>query len=188
MAVLGGVCPPAGRAALLRRITDPANLGPAPVGEHSLRKENRPDPDRIVPVGTLWFGHFLCQALFEEGMDRAALDQMRLLWGAYDALPTFPETRNQKGNTFLCHGWAGGPAFLLPAYVLGVRPTAPGWREVVVAPHPGGLAKAQGTIATPLGPLTVSWTCPRGNLKVSTKPPAGMTVHVQGPHSAEASS
>jgi arylsulfatase A-like enzyme len=177
LAVLAGICPEAERAPLLRRVIDPARLGPVPVGEHSLNDQNRPDPDQLVPVGTLWFGHFVCQALFEAGLDREALDQMRLLWGAYPDSPTFPETRIQKGNTTQCHGWAGGPAWLLPAYVLGVRPVAAGWSHVVVAPQPGGLASASGTVPTPRGPVAVSWRLGAGGkIELDVKAPEGVRV------------
>ena len=132
-----------------------------------------------MPVGTLWFGQFLCRALFETGLDRLALAQMRALWGAYDDLPTFPETRIQHGNTFLCHGWAGGPAYLLPAYVLGVQPIGPGWEKVRVHPHPGDISEARGTLATPRGPLTVSWRREQGGCKVEVIAPDGMRVEVQ---------
>lgn len=176
MAVLAGVCPAAEQPALLRRITDPARLGPVPVGEHSLGKGPRPDPDQIVPMGTLWFAHFLCQALFTTGLDREALEQMRALWGAHENLPTFPETRIQHGNTFLCHGWAAGPAYLLPAFVLGVRPVAAGWERANVTPHPGGLQNARGTLATPHGPLTVAWTLANGHCVVSSTPLQGVEL------------
>ncbi|HOS43347.1 MAG TPA: family 78 glycoside hydrolase catalytic domain, partial [Armatimonadota bacterium] len=137
MAILAGICPQGERVPLLRRLIDPANLGPVPVGEDSLRTHNRPSPEKLVPMGTLWFAHFLVQALFEHGLTDEALAQLRSLWGAYDDLPTFPETRIQHGNTGLCHGWAAGPAYLLPAFVLGLQPLEAGWRAARFAPHPG---------------------------------------------------
>ena len=179
MAVLAGICPEANGKALLERITDPARLGPIPVGEDSLKADRRPSPDQIVPVGTLWFAHFVVRALFENGLDRQALAQMRMFWGAHDDLPVFPETRIQQGNTFLCHGWAGGPAYLLPAYVLGVKPTAPGWSVVNVNPHPGDLQTASGTLHTPLGPLTVSWRKGHDGLELDVQAPEGMRIQRQ---------
>ncbi len=157
MAVLAGICPEPERAPLMKRLIDPARLGPVPTGEHLLTDKNRPDPDRIVPAGTLWFGHFLCQALFESGLDVEALEQMRLLWGPCAGSPTFPETRIPSANTSQCHGWAAGPAFLLPAYVLGVRPAGPGWSRITVRPRSGGLTWASGTVPTPHGTIAVTW-------------------------------
>lgn len=176
LAVLAGICPPDQRQALLRRVIDPTRLGPVPVGEATLRAGPRPSPDQLVPMGTLWFAQFLCQALFEADLDEEALAQMRYFWGAYDYLPTFPETRIQHGNTTHCHGWAGGPAYLLPAYVLGVQPVAPGWSAVRVSPHPGGLTEAHGVFATPQGPLEVAWTRRDEQLSLQIEAPAGLRV------------
>ncbi len=177
LATLSGICPAAERPSLLRRLIDPAQLGPIPVGEHSLSPVNRPDPRQVVPVGTLWFGHFLCQALFEAGLAEEALAQMHALWGAVGDAPTFPETRVSAGNTTQCHGWAAGPAWLLPAYVLGARPTGPGWATAVVAPQPGGLTQASGTVPTPHGPLAVRWwRDAKGELQKEITPPPGMSI------------
>ena len=181
LAALAGVCPRETQAELLKRIIDPDRLGPVPVGEQSLGKGARPAPDRIVPVGTLWFGHFLCQALFEAGLDCAALEQMRKLWGAFADLPTFPETRIQSGNTFLCHGWAAGPAYLLPAYVLGVQPVGPGWSAVVVEPHPGGLEEARGQLSTAGGSLAVAWRRKDKKYAIDVTPQARVRVNVIQP-------
>ncbi len=176
MAVLAGVCPPDQRDALLRRIVDSALLGPMPKGEDSLGKGPRPAPDKLVPVGTLWFGHFLVQALFEQGLDRLALDQMRMLWGEQAGLPTFPETRIQADNTFLCHGWAAGPAFLLPAYVLGVQPLDKGWSKVAVKPHAADISEARGTLTTPRGPLRTSWRRSADEYETEVEAPDGIEV------------
>ena len=176
LAVLADICPREEQVALLRQLINPALLGPVPVGENSLRAENRPSPDRIVPMGTLWFGHFLCQALFETGLDAEAFAQMRAYWGAYDHLPTFPETRIAHGNTGHCHGWAGGPAYLLPAYVLGVQPVDSGWSAVRIVPHPGELTEAHGVFATPRGPVTVGWTRTGEQLALQVEAPDGVRI------------
>ena len=178
MAALAGISPAAERAAVLRRLIDPANLGPVPIGEHSFKPEDRLNAEKIVQVGTLWFAHFLCQALFEAGLDQAAIAQMRSLWGAYDDLYTFPETRIQHGNTGLCHGWAGGAAYLLPAYVLGIQPVAAGWSEARFQPHPGDLDHAHGAFHTPRGLLRAGWQREGGRYRLSLDVHASMTVKV----------
>lgn len=178
LAVLAGVCPADERAGVLRRITDARLLGPTPVGEASIRSVPRAAITGIVPVGTLWFAHFVVQACFETGLDVEGLNLMRAFWGAYPDAPTFPETRIQHGNIGCCHGWAGGPAYLLPAYVLGVRPTAPGWQEAVFQPHPGDLAEAHGTLRTPAGTLTAGWRRDGDGLTLTANVPAGMRLRV----------
>jgi len=179
MAALAGVCPATSRKALLARVIDPAALGPVPVGEASLKPDNRVSGAPIVPVGTLWFAHWLIRALFEAGLDDQAVAQMRHFWGAYPDLPTFPETRVQHGNTGLCHGWSAGPAFLLPAYVLGVSPTAGGWRRASFRPRLAGGSRAAGEFRTPRGLLTAEWRKEGATVRLSLTVPAGMTIDAQ---------
>ncbi len=57
-----------------------------------------------------------------------------------------------------CHGWASGPTAWLTRYVLGVRPTAPGFSKVIIEPHLGDLEWVEGTVPTPHGPIHVRHT------------------------------
>ncbi len=178
MAVLAGICPAAGAAALLRRIVDPDRLGPVPVGEHSLKPERDRVPGApVVPVGTLFSGHWLCRAIFEQGLGSIALDQIRQLWLPYRDAPTLPEVRHQAGNTGFCHGWAAGPAFLLPRYALGLRLEAP--HGAVFAPVESDLQEASGAI--PNGP-EVSWRRrPEGGILAHVSVPEGWRLRIPRP-------
>ena len=71
------------------------------------------------------------------------------------------------------HGWSTGAAPALTAYVLGVRPTSPGFSTFAVSPHTGGLASASGSVPTPHGDLHVAWRHVGGKLTVSVDAPAG---------------
>ncbi|KAK6850975.1 hypothetical protein PG987_000609 [Apiospora arundinis] len=72
---------------------------------------------------------------------------------------TFWETLDAAGRpglgvaTSLCHGWSAGPTAELSRFVLGARPTQPGWKAFVVAPVTLGLRSAGGWV-----PLTSSAT------------------------------
>lgn len=180
LAVLAGICPVEKRVDLLRKVIDPANLGPVPVGEHAKWMKGRFASDQLVPVGTLWFAHFVCQALFECELTEEAIQQIHFHWGPFKAEPTFPETRIAEGNTTQCHPWAGGPAVLLPAYILGVRPTGPGWSRIEFAPQMGRMIQASGVIPTPQGPIKVA--CDRSDFQPSTKIDVPSGVEVTPPH------
>jgi hypothetical protein len=75
-----------------------------------------------------------------------------------------------------CHGWASGPAAALPELVLGLRPTAPGWRTAEAAPRLGDLAWAAAVVPVPGGDLMVAATTDRVVVDV----PAGHTLDVAG--------
>jgi hypothetical protein len=55
----------------------------------------------------------------------------------------------------LCHGWAAGPTAWLTEHVLGLAPLTPGYAQMRIAPHLGGLEWARGSVATPFGVVRV---------------------------------
>jgi hypothetical protein len=58
----------------------------------------------------------------------------------------------------LCHAWGASPLYLLGRYYLGVKPTAPGYRQFVIEPQLGGLAWIEGSVPTPRGDIQVAVT------------------------------
>lgn len=62
---------------------------------------------------------------------------------------------NQRSD---CHAWGSVALYELPSAILGVKPAAPGYRSAIIEPHPVGMLGAEGTVATPLGPISVSWS------------------------------
>lgn len=138
--------------------------------------------------GSVYAAEYLLEALFENGQSKAAVDEMiakgdrswrhmvesgaTVTWEAWD--------QRYKPNQDWTHAWGAAPANLLPRYVLGVRVTKPRWSEAEVAPHPGGLAFATGTVPTPKGVIRVEW---RKNDKfaLSVQLPPGLAAKVRLP-------
>ncbi len=79
----------------------------------------------------------------------------------------------KSGGISLAHGWAGGPVPALSGYVLGIRPTAPGYRHWIVAPQPGDLHFAQGDAPTPHGTIASRWRRGGGTFKLTVSAPRG---------------
>ncbi len=109
---------------------------------------------------------YLLQAWFDAGLVREGLDEMRSYYGQMlrsGATTTWELVdRRVPGIDRLvvagrshCHGWSAGPAYHLPAQILGVTPTLPGYAEVAIRPNLGDLAWARGEIPTPHGPIRV---------------------------------
>jgi hypothetical protein len=122
------------------------------------------------------------------GDTNGALNLMRSTWGQMLAkgpgtlwesmlLDGVPKTK----ETSLAHGWAGGPVPALSGYVLGIRPTAPGYRQWIVAPQPGDLRFAQGTAPTPHGPIASRWRRRGGSFKLTVVGPPGTSGVVDVP-------
>lgn len=57
----------------------------------------------------------------------------------------------------LCHGWSGIPVYFYHAYLLGIKPTKPGFREYEFRPVQGIVKEASGKVPTPHGCIIVSW-------------------------------
>ena len=64
-----------------------------------------------------------------------------------------------------CHAWGALALYELPSAVLGVRPAAPGYEKILVAPNPGTLRHVSGTVHTPKGDIQVSWSLEDGKLQ-----------------------
>lgn len=133
---------------------------------------------------------YLLQAWLAAGLVREALDEMRSYYGQmlrHGATTTWELVdRREPGIDHIqpagrshCHGWSAGPAHLLPAYILGVTPIAPGYRSVAIRPALGDLAWAEGTVPTPHGDIHVALT---GPLAGTVTLPAGITgtLHLPG--------
>lgn len=125
---------------------------------------------------------------------RGALDLIRRTWGwmaARDPGVTHWEgvgaggSKYEGADTSLAHGWSTGVTPLLTAYVLGVTPAGPGFREWsvdVVAADSEDVSWARGVVPTPYGPLGVSWRAlPGGDVEVVVDAPEGTAGTVRGP-------
>lgn len=77
----------------------------------------------------------------------------------------------------LCHGWASGPAAFLSEYVLGIKPAAPGCKQVTIRPNIGDLEWVKGTYPTPYGIIRVEYRKKEdGTLDSKIELPEGVTI------------
>jgi hypothetical protein len=176
MAVWAGVVKGREVGPLLERILDRKILLPRTPGDYRLKPGFKPQTGGIVPIGTPGSGYLLAQALFDQGMTEEALTYLRENWTPIGEGGTFGEHFVRDANTSFCHGWGAGPVFLLPRYILGVKPVSPGWKEIQIVPQRGRLQWAEGTIPTPSGEIHVSWKLDGGKLKLDYRVPAGIKV------------
>ncbi|WP_157592504.1 alpha-L-rhamnosidase C-terminal domain-containing protein [Solirubrobacter soli] len=131
-------------------------------------------------------------ARFAAGDTQGALDLTHLLWDQMtDANgPWYTgamwEKLNRDGtdvdaNASLSHGWATAPTPALSHYVLGVQPVTAGFRTWRVAPQPGDLQWAQGTVPTPQGPIVSRWARGNGSFTLTVDAPQGTSGTVRVP-------
>lgn len=133
---------------------------------------------------------YLLESWLQAGLVSEALDEMRSYYGqmlSSGATTTWELVdRREPGIDHIqpagrshCHGWSAGPALHLPARILGVTPTAPGYREVEIRPTLGDLAWAEGSIPTPLGDIRVSVRGPHAG-QLILPPGISGTLHLPG--------
>ncbi|KAK2022151.1 Six-hairpin glycosidase [Colletotrichum zoysiae] len=111
--------------------------------------------------------YFELAARFKVGAGDDAVEEMKRLYGwmaRQDPGVTFWEGIGpggmpyENGYTSMAHGWATGLVPLMSGWVLGVKPTGPGFRTWSVAPETAGLGWARGVVPTPGGQgIGVQW-------------------------------
>lgn len=161
MAVLAGIPDHTRARQLLGTIASRLNtpFGPATVA--------RPTPSGFVRVVSPYMSGFEVQADFGTGLTSSALSLIRSEWGwmvSHDPGGTDWERIQMSGGLSggpladsAAHAWSTDPTAALSEYVLGVRPTQPGYSRWQIAPVVAGLQWAQGAVPTPHGPIDVRW-------------------------------
>jgi alpha-L-rhamnosidase len=102
------------------------------------------------------------------------------IWERWDAIT--PEGRvNQDGIAMISfnHYALGAVADWLHRTVGGLAPARPGWREICIAPRPGGgLTRARSSLDTPYGLASSSWELGDRAVTVEATVPANTTARV----------
>ena len=112
--------------------------------------------DRSLTQATYYFAFYVHEALRHAGMADRYLEQLapwrEMLRKGLTTTPEQPDpTRSDS------HAWAAHPNYGLLATVLGVRPLTPGFKSVLIAPNPGSLSTASGSVPHPLGDIAVQF-------------------------------
>jgi hypothetical protein len=145
-----------------------------------------------------FISYFETEARFDSGHPASGLREIRTTWSSMLRDPTTPGTtwewigENADPKVLgpsisLAHGWSTGALPLLTRDVLGIRPVAPGFSRFVVAPYPGNLSWAKGTVPTNSGSIEVDWHVHAGGkLLLSIRAPKHDRVGVKLPNELKA--
>ena len=113
--------------------------------------------EEVLRVGSPFWSFYALLSLMEAGRAEAALEVIRVCWGLMLDFGATSCWEMWDRHTSLCHGWSAAPAMILPAYILGVRPLAPGFRRFKIRPRCCDLEWARGRVPTPSGAIRVAW-------------------------------
>lgn len=128
-----------------------------------------------------YFMHFVFAALAHVGLfEKYAPAQLRR-WKVVEQTQSLLEMWD-RGD--LSHSWGATPLVQLTSHILGVRPAAPGFTTVIIAPQPCDLTWAKGVVPTPAGDIRVSWQIRAGGkLALEVTLPKGCRAEVTLPGS-----
>jgi alpha-L-rhamnosidase len=158
LAVLYDVATPEEAPAILDRITVPGKGIDAPDG---------------MFTSSYYFAWYLVRAFEHAGRaDRYA--QLLKTWRDLLALhyTTWPEMRGDTRSD--THAWSAHPTADLLGVVAGIRPAAPGYARLRVAPVLGDLAMLDATAATPKGAVSVRYRIEGASLIAEIDRPAAL--------------
>lgn len=126
--------------------------------------------DNIQKITTPYMKFYELASLCEIGEQKQAIDFVKDYWGgmlklgatsiweAYDPEQKGDEHYAMYGRPFgksLCHAWGANPVYLFGKYLLGVKPTSPGYSSYVIEPSLGGLEWIKGKVPTPYGDIEI---------------------------------
>jgi alpha-L-rhamnosidase len=146
-------------------------------------------PPGWVPTGTPWIHSLGGEQLARRGQLAPVLDTIRDRWGdmldkgATTAWELFSGFDGMQGwwTRSWCHAWSAYPAYLLPAYALGVRPLEAGFARALIAPQLCDLAWVEGQVPTPHGPIAVHVEQGEAGWTARVTLPAGVAGEVRVP-------
>jgi alpha-L-rhamnosidase len=110
--------------------------------------------DTTLTQATYYFGYYLLEALARVGLGDRYVEQLTP-WRAMLAIGLTTTAETPEPTRSDSHAWSAHPNYGLLATVVGVRPAAPGFRRVHIAPHLGGLRHVEGSMPHPDGTIDV---------------------------------
>jgi alpha-L-rhamnosidase len=97
---------------------------------------------------TIYFSHYLLEALREIGRGDLLIDKLDFWYGLQErGLKTTSESPEPTRSD--CHAWGAHPLYHYYASILGARPSAAGFRRIRIAPQLGDLTAISGEMPHP---------------------------------------
>jgi hypothetical protein len=132
------------------------------------------DPSAAIARTTIYFSHYLFEVLGQ--LDRTDLIIARMgLWFEHRDLGMTTLREQPEPSRSDCHAWGAHPLYHYLATILGIRPFAPGFARVLIAPRLGPLNRASGTLPHPQGDIVVALERRNGALHGTIDLPPGLS-------------
>ncbi len=157
--------------------------------EHDLGLPEETKPD--YPLYTFGFYYYFLEILFRNDRPDLAYRLLNLFYGRWlELVPTtfgeFFKPGQYKGQKttdieYEVHGYGTSAHLHFYNNILGIRPAAPGFAEVLIKPCPGNLTFAKGSIHSPQGKIAVDWTAHDSTFTLNLNLPASCNYQFELP-------
>lgn len=156
-AIAFGIAPPERYDRILSSILDINRLKLTKTWAWDIERPFNSDVDIIMAQP--YFCRFLHAALEKAGRLDELIANVRNCWSPMlkSGGTTFWESWQRTQMTSLCHAFSATPTYDLSTYILGIKPTSPGFSHFEVTPYFGNLQWARGRMPTPRGPISLAW-------------------------------
>ena len=152
-------------------------------------------PDKYEAIGDVfhkqwhasaYMERYVMEALIIMGQTDYAFERMKKRYERMVNDPTcstlFEDwVKGGAGGGSTNHAWSGGPQTVIAQYILGIRPTVAGWKEVAIHPAVSPLHEAAITIPTINGTLSYSFKNDGSTYRATVNIPEGMLVRFTAP-------
>ncbi len=123
-----------------------------------------------LAAATIYFQHYLFEALGRAGRGDLVLEKFAMWRGLVTQGFKTPVESPEPARSD-CHAWGAHPVFHLHATIAGIRPTAPGFRAVRIAPQPGPLTKIESELPHPRGMIRLQAKFANGRVEARVELP-----------------
>lgn len=136
---------------------------------------------------SVYAAQYLLEALYAAGEAQYALELLTAKtgrsWGhmLYEVGTTITLEawdNKYKPNQDWNHAWGAAPANIIPNYLMGIRPVEPGWKRMRIAPQPGRLGRAEMTVPTVRGPVSVAFVQEANSFECDVTLPANTVADI----------
>jgi alpha-L-rhamnosidase len=125
-----------------------------PIERQQACREGLVAPKDLSQTQPMYWMFYLFEAFHKMGRGELLLPHLRTWNDLIDTgLKTPPEMFEPTRSD--CHGWGGHALFHLQATIAGIRPAAPGFAKVEIAPSPGHLPRIHSRLPHPKGFIEV---------------------------------
>ncbi|HEY3328752.1 MAG TPA: alpha-L-rhamnosidase C-terminal domain-containing protein [Capsulimonadaceae bacterium] len=122
---------------------------------------------------TIYFSHYLFETYRTIARPDLLMDRLDLWLNLVDrGFKTTVEAPEPSRSD--CHAWGAHPLFHFHASIVGIRPAAPGFREISITPQLGSVQHVRSTFPHPLGPVHIEITKTADEISGAVSLPVGL--------------